>query len=48
MGHGQRTKKHGVFRRHSLSLTVAGILALVLFAGARTDRASDRDALTAH
>jgi hypothetical protein len=28
MGYRQRTKAHGVFRAHSLSLTVAGILAL--------------------
>ncbi|KRF34355.1 MFS transporter [Nocardioides sp. Soil805] len=41
-------QEHAVFWGAAGCAVVAGILALVLFAGARTDRASDRDALTAH
>jgi hypothetical protein len=37
MGHRQRTKSDGPFRRHSLSLTVAGILVLWLVLYVRGD-----------
>lgn len=41
-------QEHAVFWGAAGCAVVAGILALVLFAGARTDRVSARDALSAH
>jgi MFS family permease len=41
-------QEHAVFWGAAGCAVVAGVLALVLFAGARTDRVSARDALSAH